>query len=96
MFKTIYKPIKIFDTNIIKPKTKAIYSIREDYFCPVANDFLEYRSYEGIIEDVTEEQVRFISNDNHVNLYYESVHPDVDRWLKVDDIDGYWIKLELV
>lgn len=95
MFKTIYVPTKAFDLDVIKPKARAIYSEREDYYCPIDNDFKDYKSYKGIIDTVYEDRLRFISDDTHVNLYSDSEHPDRDIWLSPEDIDGYWTKLEL-
>lgn len=96
MFKTILVPTKVFDTDIIKPKAKAIYFVRDEHYCPITYELLEYKSYEGIIDTVYDDNIRFISDDTHVNLYTDSEHPDIDKWLSVEDIDGYWVKLELI
>lgn len=95
MFKVVQVPIKVFDLDVIKPKARAIYSKRESYFCPIDNEFKDYKSYTGVIESVCEYSLRFISDDTHVNFYSDSEHPDKDIWLSPDDIDNYWIKLEL-
>ena len=95
MFKMIQVPKKIFDLSVIRPKSRATYSVREDYFCPVDDVWKEYRAYKGVIESVNEDCIRFVSDNTHVNFCSDSEHPDIDIWLSVEDIDGYWTKLEL-
>lgn len=95
MFKTVYIPTKVFDLNVIKVNARAIYSERENYYCDIDDIKKEYRSYKGIIKTVYEDSIRFISDDTHVNLYSDTEHHDKDIWLSPEDIDGYWVKLEL-
>lgn len=96
MFKKVYVAKTVFDLQVVKPNMRAIYSERnEGYYCPIDNDFKDYRTYRGVIEAVNKDNIRFISDDKHINLYSDSVHPDIDIWLSPEDIDGYWTKLEL-
>lgn len=96
MFKIVNVPTKMFDTNIIKPNARAILSLKEDYFCPSDNKIKEYKTYEGIISEVHEDMIRFVSDDTFINFYSDSIHPEIDKWFTVEDIDGYWTKLELM
>lgn len=95
MFKTVYVTKTVFDLKKIKPNMKAVYSERKSYYCPVDDELKDYKNYEGIIETVYEDSIRFVSDDTHVNIYSETEHPDKDIWLSPEDIDGYWVKLEL-
>lgn len=96
MFKTIMNPRKVFDLDIIKCNSKAIYSIRDPYCHPITQEFLEYKTYEGTIKGVDEDYIRFISVDTRISLCTEREVPIIDMWLFADDIDGYHAKLELL
>lgn len=96
MFKIVNVPTKIFDKNVIKPKARAILSIKEDYFCPIDNEIKEYKTYEGTIETVHDDMIRFISDDTYLDIYLDSYNHEIDKWLTVEDIDGFWTKLDLI
>lgn len=95
MLKTVYVPTKVFDVEVIKPNARAVYSERCKHYCDIDNVVKEYKSYKGTIKTVEEDIIRFVSDDVHYGLYTDSEYHDKDLWLSPDDIDGYWIKLEL-